>query len=146
MSSKPSLSILQYNAMKSKNKVMARLLWNERIKNFDVIAIQEPWRNEYINTIHYPCGKFLDLVCLDDSDTRTCVFINERISRERWTVTLHSPNFCAVTVKCTSRDDAEIVYIHNVYDSKTTYGRTPARATTPTRLRYLRRSQWTNHN
>lgn len=41
MSSKPSMSILQYNAMKSKNKVMARLLRNERIKNFDVIAIQE---------------------------------------------------------------------------------------------------------
>jgi hypothetical protein len=46
--------ILQYNVMKSKDKVMASLLRDERIGDFDIIAILEPRRNPYSHTPHYP--------------------------------------------------------------------------------------------
>lgn len=61
-----SLSILQYNVMKSKGKVMASLLRDERIGDFDIIAIQEPWRNPYFHTTHYPCSRSFHLVNPDD--------------------------------------------------------------------------------
>lgn len=57
MTSKPNIRILQYNVMKSKDKVMATLLRDERIKEFDILAIQEPWRNPYISTTHHPAQK-----------------------------------------------------------------------------------------
>ena len=79
MNSKPNLSILQYNVMRSKNKVMASLLQDERIQVFDLIAIQEPWKNSTVNTTHHPCGQYFDLVYLDEPDTRTCFLVNKRI-------------------------------------------------------------------
>jgi hypothetical protein len=36
---KPALHILQYNVNKSKNKVLAALLEDQRLKTYDVIAI-----------------------------------------------------------------------------------------------------------
>jgi hypothetical protein len=39
MNRKTTLSILQYNVMRSKNKVMASLLRDKRITEFDIIAI-----------------------------------------------------------------------------------------------------------
>jgi hypothetical protein len=34
--------------------VMASLLRDQRIDDFDVIAIQEPWKNPYTATTHHP--------------------------------------------------------------------------------------------
>ena len=48
------LKILQYNVQKSKDKVMAPLLADPRIQKFDIIAIQEPWKNPYQETTYYP--------------------------------------------------------------------------------------------
>ena len=42
---KPAIRILQYNVNKSRNKVLAALLEDQRLKTYDVIAIQEPWRS-----------------------------------------------------------------------------------------------------
>ena len=37
-----SVKILQYNVNKSKNKVLAGLLADLRVREFDIIAVQEP--------------------------------------------------------------------------------------------------------
>lgn len=49
-----SLRILQYNVMKSRNEVMATLLHDPSIQEYDILALQEPWRNPYISTTHNP--------------------------------------------------------------------------------------------
>ena len=45
-----TLTILQYNVRKSRDTVMATLLRDPRIKDLDIIAIQEPWRNSFSET------------------------------------------------------------------------------------------------
>jgi hypothetical protein len=59
---------------------MASMLRDERILDFDIIAIQEPWRNEHINIMHHPCSQHLDLLYFDSPETRTCTFISKKIS------------------------------------------------------------------
>jgi hypothetical protein len=49
-----SLKILQYNVWKSKDRVMAPLLADPRIQDFDIIALQEPWTNRYKDTTYCP--------------------------------------------------------------------------------------------
>jgi hypothetical protein len=48
------LNILQYNVRKSRDMVMVSLLRDPEIYDFDIIAIQEPWRNPYTATTHHP--------------------------------------------------------------------------------------------
>lgn len=98
---------------------MVSLLRDERIKDFDVIAIQEPWRNNFINTTHYPYGQFFDLAYLDHPETRTCFLINKRIARTRWTAVLHSLDLSTLTLETTKGGDAEPIYIYNVYNLTT---------------------------
>ncbi|EDN04466.1 predicted protein [Histoplasma mississippiense (nom. inval.)] len=119
----PALTDLEMtqNDEKSKNKVMASLLRDERIKEFDVIAIQEPWRNYFTNTTHYPRPQSFDLVYLDDPGTRTCMFINRRIPRGRWTATTPSPDFCTVSIQCTEAPE-DTIHIHNLYNPETSTG------------------------
>ncbi|PCG88662.1 Endonuclease/exonuclease/phosphatase [Penicillium occitanis (nom. inval.)] len=46
--------ILQYNTHKSKDEVMATFLRDPEVLQASVIAIQEPWKNEYDDTTHQP--------------------------------------------------------------------------------------------
>jgi hypothetical protein len=48
------LNILQYNVRRSRDMVMASLLRDPGIDDFDIIAIQEPWKNPYTATTHHP--------------------------------------------------------------------------------------------
>jgi hypothetical protein len=48
------IKVLQYNVMKSRDVVMATLLRDPRIQEYDILAIQEPWRNPFISTTHNP--------------------------------------------------------------------------------------------
>lgn len=121
MSSQPSLSILQYNVMRSKDKVMASLLRDERMGNFDIIAIQEPWRNSYFNTTHYPCGQSFDLLYPDDPDVRACFLVNKRIPKARWTATYHSLDLNTFIFSPSERD-GDTLHVHNLYNPTTDTG------------------------
>ncbi len=48
-----NLKILQYNVNKSKDIVMALLLKDPNIKSYNILAIQEPWRNNFTPTTHH---------------------------------------------------------------------------------------------
>jgi hypothetical protein len=48
------LNILQYNVRKLRDIVMASLLRDLGIYDFDIIAVQELWKNPYTATTHYP--------------------------------------------------------------------------------------------
>ncbi len=49
-----NLKILQYNVHKSKDIVMALLLRDLHIKSYDILAIQEPSRNNFTPTTYHP--------------------------------------------------------------------------------------------
>jgi hypothetical protein len=49
-----TLSILQYNVNRSRDRIMATLLHDPKIHKYDILVIHEPWRNSYITTAHHP--------------------------------------------------------------------------------------------
>ncbi len=49
-----NLQILQYNVHKFKDIVIALLLRDPNIKSYDILAIQEPWRKNFIPTPDHP--------------------------------------------------------------------------------------------
>ncbi|KAL4412137.1 reverse transcriptase [Colletotrichum abscissum] len=66
---------------------MATLLRDPNIDNYDIIAIQEPWRNPYSATTHHPAKDRFHL-CYPSSEengsARVCFFINKKLDHSRW--------------------------------------------------------------
>lgn len=77
-----SLTLLQYNVSNDRVGTMIPFLADPRIQNYDIIAIQEPWRNPLAPTIlsAYQCG--FHLLYRPGGDTRVCFYINEAIDLE----------------------------------------------------------------
>jgi ribonuclease HI len=80
------LRILQYNVQKSRDVVLANLFEDPRILKYDVLAIQEPWRNPFVATTYHPLKEHFRLTYLDNATTRVCFYINTRIDPSTWSV------------------------------------------------------------
>ena len=107
-----SLKILQYNVNKSRDKVLAGLLEDPRRHDFDIIAVQEPWRNPYDSSAYCPRASGFYLVDIKNTASRISFYVNRRISADIWSETFHSPDLGTVTLRL---EDGELVNIHNVY-------------------------------
>lgn len=110
-----TLSILQQYVMKSRDKVMATLLRDRRITNYDVLAIQEPWRNPFMHTTHHPIPQHFELAYHNHLKTRVCFFVNKRIDSSLWSVTHHTPDLASLHLRWGEEGTQEII-IHNVYN------------------------------
>lgn len=111
-----TLNILQYNVMKSRNIVMIPLFEDERTGKYDIIAIQEPWKNPFSNTTYKQTHQRFVLEYMDHRETRVCFFINKRIDPKTWKVTHHTPDLA--TVHLTVKGDGNTprtINIHNIY-------------------------------
>lgn len=80
MTAQSSLSILQYNTRKSREKVIMPLFDDLRTLLLDVIAIQEPWRNSEFLTIYHPHKDQFHLAYLENDSTRVCFYISKQIA------------------------------------------------------------------
>lgn len=85
------LTVLQYIINKSRERVMAPLLADENVWKYDIIAIQEPWRNQFQTTTYHPVKDRFDLVYNKQPNTQVCFFINSQL-RGAWTHTHHIPD------------------------------------------------------
>lgn len=95
---------------------MAPLFRDLRITQYDVIAIQEPWRNPENRTTHHPLTGFFHLFySTRQPDTRTCFYINTKIGRGDWTVADHSPDLCTLKLTYGTQKLRRRIHIHNVY-------------------------------
>jgi exonuclease III len=106
-----SVKILQYNVNKSKNKVLAGLLADPRVREFDIIAVQEPWRNPYNLTAYSTRDSGFHLVDIRDKDSRVSTYVNKRISIDSWSEISYSPDAQLITL-CLG---ATQINIHNIY-------------------------------
>lgn len=107
-----TLSILQYNVMKSVNQVMAPLFANPALLKFDIIALQEPWRNPYSYTTYHPLKNYYTLIYPPLPMTRTCFYVNKRLPETNWVIIHQSADLCALQLKI---DNARII-IYNIYN------------------------------
>ncbi|QKX57721.1 uncharacterized protein TRUGW13939_04840 [Talaromyces rugulosus] len=112
------LRILQYNVQKSRDVVLASLFQDSRVLEYDVLAIQEPWRNPFTATSYHPLKTHYHLTYMDDANTRVCFYINKRIDPSSWGVSLITTDIAVL--KITNPTVHNKLCIFNVYNEVAT--------------------------
>jgi hypothetical protein len=77
---------------------MIPLLEDSFTKKYDVLAIQEPWRNPSAPTTYRARGTGFTLAH-DKVPSRVCFYVNQNLNPNSWTVTYHSPDFYTLTLQ-----------------------------------------------
>ena len=108
-----AIRILQYNVNKSRNKVLAGLMEDPRRKDFDIIAVQEPWRNTYDHAAYNPRASGFHLIDNKRADSRISIYVNKEISIGSWEEVFHSPDVATVTLRLAG--GTQVINVHNVY-------------------------------
>ncbi|GCB25535.1 arsenical-resistance protein Acr3 [Aspergillus awamori] len=103
------------------NFFRAALLRDRKITSFDVLAIQEPWRNPFVHATHNPILPHFEVDYYDHRKTRVCFFLNRRIASHHWTVTHHTPDLSTLELKWGAHEETIITHTST----------TPSRASNP---------------
>ncbi|KAK1471624.1 zinc knuckle [Colletotrichum abscissum] len=105
----------------SKDTVVATLLRDLSIDNYDIIAIQEPWRNPYSATTHHPAKDRFHLSYPSREGrgpARVCFFVNKKLDHSRWQFRENSRDLYTPTTATDDCTETSLV-LHNVYDPST---------------------------
>lgn len=118
---KHSLKILQYNVMRSRDEVMATLLRDPKIQEYDILALQEPWRNPFTSTTHNPISHSFHLCFPKDTKeapARVCFFVNRKLDPNSWRFTEHTRDLTTldITIQTPNANTTSKIVIHNVYN------------------------------
>ena len=108
-----TLSILQYNVNNSRTQVMIPLFEPEGIEDYDILAIQEPWRNSFQHTTNNRIGQQFELIYMPDAATRVCLLVNKKIAKAEYTHTFHNKDLISLRIQAA---DNRIVNVHNIYN------------------------------
>lgn len=111
MYSERTLKILQYNTRKSR-EIMAEAFRRHEILDYDILAIQEPYRNTFQHTTHHPAKGHFHLLYMDSGGTRTCIFVNKRIDPASWNIHFVNEDICVLRLQ-TARG---LLSLYNVYN------------------------------
>ncbi|KAJ6437601.1 zinc knuckle [Purpureocillium lavendulum] len=107
-----------YNVRKSKDTVMATLLRDPRIREYDILAIQEPWKNAFSETTHHPAKDLFHLcypATKEGEPTRVCFFINKQLDHSKWHFKNAGKDLCTLILETNAEGNSKIA-IHNVYN------------------------------
>ena len=130
MIEKDFFNILQYNVRKGRKTNMIPLLHEPAIKNYDVLAIQESWKNSRIMTSLSASRSGFYLAYKLDVNTRMCFYINQNIDPQEWKVEHPSPDMNTLKLRLWSESMAKMIHIHNVYNpSSASYASTDSPST-----------------
>lgn len=117
---KTTLRILQYNVRKSRDTVMATLLRDPRVMDYDILAIQEPWRNPSMSTTHHPAKAQFHLcypAVIEGGPARVCFFVNKRLDNTKWQFKSHTGDTCSLQIQYELGDQTRgCLHIHNTYN------------------------------
>ncbi|EEA25056.1 reverse transcriptase, putative [Talaromyces marneffei ATCC 18224] len=108
-----------YNTHKSKDEVMATFLRDSTVLQASVIAIQEPWRNEYDDTTHQPARLTHQLLypkALDGVRARVALYVNKQIDPSKWTHIIVSQDYQIIHLRHQRGEQSYNLYIHNIYN------------------------------
>ena len=95
-----SLQILQYNTHKARAKVIIPLLADEKTQAYDILAIQEPWRNEREEggRTYNPGNGGFHVVYQTGESSRVCFYVNKRLAPDSWSAAFPSPDVSVLTI------------------------------------------------
>ena len=79
------LKVLQYNVQKSKDKVIAPLLADKAVASYDILALQEPWKNPYKNATYCPNSSAF-YTAYNNQERRSCFLINKSLDINSWDI------------------------------------------------------------
>jgi len=116
MSAQPdTITIIQYNTHKSKDKVMAEFLYRVEAAEDQplVLAIQEPWRSTRGPHTTKTTPSY-HLNYLDHAETRVCFYVHKNLDPTRWSVEHHSPDLSTLSIQAGGRE----IRIHNIYNPR----------------------------
>ena len=93
-----TLKILQYNTQKSRD-VMAEAFHRHEIHDYDILAIQEPYRNPFQHTTHHPVKGRFHLLYMDSEGTRSYIFVNKKIDPATRSVRYVNEDTCVLDLE-----------------------------------------------
>ena len=59
---------------------MIETFHRREILDYDILTIQESYRNSFQHIIYYSVKERFHLLYFDNEDTRLCIFVNKRIN------------------------------------------------------------------
>ncbi len=89
------LWILQYNIHKFRNKMIITLLHEKKIKNYDILILQELWWFDDIFKAY--CSVTVDFM-LKNNEDKICFYINKKINSNIWHSTWHFKDVNTITL------------------------------------------------
>ncbi len=110
------LWILQYNVHKFRNKIIIMLLHEKKIKNYDILILQEFWWFDDIFKVY--CSATVDFM-LKNNEDRICFYINKRIDSNIWYSTWHFKNVNTIMLQTLINDaqmTQKVIHIHEAYN------------------------------
>src|SRR5882757_3475466 len=105
------LKVLQYNVQKSKDKVMAPLLADKAVASYDILALQEPWKNPYKNATYCPNSSAF-YTAYNNQERRSCFLINKSLDINSWDIDYSGPDVCSLRLQLPDI----VLWIHNFYN------------------------------
>ena len=115
------LHILLYNIRHKALTIMASLLHDEKISQFNILAIQKLWYNPHNKSLYNPDSSSFYLAHKPKSNTHTCVYINKRLDLENWKMEESKRNLCSIQLAIKDKhleaaSQKRKIRIHNVYN------------------------------
>ena len=111
------LIILQYNIKNQKNSTIMSLFADPTVKNFDILAIQKPWRNVFVTTSYNSSSFDFHLTYHATENARVCFYVNIKIDSNTWKIKHHLNDFITFVLHTHSEHLNKVINIYNIYNS-----------------------------
>ncbi len=108
-----TFAILQYNIKNEKKDTMMLFLIDSRIKKYDLLTIQESWRNVCVSTFYNSFNIDFYSLYKDIENVRTFFYVNTRLHVNHWFVNFVFDDVCIICLKIVND---KWINVHNVYN------------------------------
>lgn len=110
------LNILQYNVRNDRITTMIPLLAEAATQIYNIIAIQEPWKNPHVATTLSSHHSGFHFLYRPGGDTRVCFYVNSRIDPDSWEVAFPTADLCTLSIRLCIGSSTTLTHIHNIYN------------------------------
>ena len=115
MKNTSTLTIIQYNVNKSKNKVQQHFLKELNPLKHHVVALQEPWCHPTEKTsISHPA---YHLVFPDSHRGRTCIYVSKHLEVDKWRMEKPPMGADGDITSISIQTNGGKIYLNNIYNA-----------------------------